>query len=143
MPYTETQVYFVQTQYGDAFTDTGFYNWFTKRARKAGVPEKRSPHGLRKACCRRLAEAGCSPHEIMSISGHVTLREVERYTKAANRARLADSAIATLQSAQEDTVTLAKRVSGLANSPGYVSQFSPQALDNAVKNKGDGGSDGL
>ena len=31
----------------------------------------------------------------MSISGHVTLREVERYTKAANRAKLADSAIAS------------------------------------------------
>ncbi len=62
----------------------GFYNWFTDKARKAGVPKGRSPHGLRKACCRRLAEAGCSPHENMSVSGHETLKEVEHYTKAAN-----------------------------------------------------------
>jgi integrase len=109
MPRMEIQRYFVQTQYGEAFTDTGFYNWFTDKARKAGVPEGRSPHGLRKACCRRLAEAGCSPHEIMSISGHITLREVERYTKAANRAKLADSAIAALQSVRKGEVVSAKR----------------------------------
>ncbi len=52
--------------------ETGFYNWFTDKARRAGVPKGRSPLGLRKASCRRLAEAGCSPHEIMSVSGHVT-----------------------------------------------------------------------
>jgi len=142
MPRMETQEHFVQTQYGAAFSDTGFYNWFTEKARKAGVPEGRSPHGLRKACCRRLAEAGCSPHEIMSISGHVTLREVERYTKAANRMKLADNAIATLQSAQQDAAAIVKSQSRLANTPGYVSQFSLQALENTAKNKIGGGSDG-
>jgi len=53
-----------------------------------------SPHGLRKAACRRLAEAGCSANEIASISGHASLREVERYTKAADQARMARNAIA-------------------------------------------------
>ncbi len=62
-----------------------------------------------------LAEAGCSPHEIMSVSGHATLKEVERYTRAANRARLPDSAIAALQTAQREGVGLEKRVSKLAN----------------------------
>jgi integrase len=51
-------------------------------------------HGLRKACCRRLAEAGCTAHEIMSISGHKSLSEVEKYCRAADRKRLADRAIA-------------------------------------------------
>ena len=46
---------FLQTQFGGAFTETGFYNWFTDKAQKAGVPKGRSPHGLRKTCCRRLA----------------------------------------------------------------------------------------
>jgi hypothetical protein len=37
-----------------------------------------------KAACRRLAEAGCSANEIMSISGHATLKELVRYTAAAD-----------------------------------------------------------
>ncbi|HEY9359509.1 MAG TPA: tyrosine-type recombinase/integrase, partial [Xanthobacteraceae bacterium] len=53
-----------------------------------------SAHGLRKAACRRLAEAGCSANEIASISGHASLREVERYTRAADQARMARQAIA-------------------------------------------------
>ncbi|MGO8952210.1 MAG: tyrosine-type recombinase/integrase [Rhodomicrobium sp.] len=84
MPSLSERKFFLETQFGEAFTERGFYNWFTDKARKAGVPKGRSPHGLRKACCRRLAEAGCSPHENMSVSGHETLKEVEHYTKAAN-----------------------------------------------------------
>ena len=86
-------------------------------------------------CCRRLAEAGCSTHEIMSISGHVTLREVERYTKAANRAKLADSAIAALQSARKGEVVSAKRDSGLANTHAYASQCELQVIDFAGNSK--------
>ena len=115
MPLRDGQELFLETQFGQAFTETGFYNWFTDKARRAGVPKGRSPHGLRKASCRRLAEAGCSPHEIMSVSGHVTLKEVERYTKAANRALLANSAIAALQTAQKEGVELGKPYSELAN----------------------------
>ncbi|MGA8228695.1 MAG: tyrosine-type recombinase/integrase, partial [Xanthobacteraceae bacterium] len=51
-------------------------------------------HGLRKAACRRLAETGCSANEIASISGHATLKEVERYTRAADQARMARNAMA-------------------------------------------------
>ena len=42
----------------------------------------------------RLAEAGCSANEIMSISGHTTMKELVRYTKAADQARLARNAFA-------------------------------------------------
>jgi hypothetical protein len=48
---------------------------------------------LRKAACRRLAEAGCTRHEIAAISGHRTLKEVERYTRAVDQARLARQAM--------------------------------------------------
>ena len=58
-----------------------------------------SPHGLRKAACRRLAEAGCSANEIAAISGHASLREVERYTKAADQARMARNAMARTKAA--------------------------------------------
>lgn len=50
-------------------------------------------HGLRKAACRRLAEIGCSAPEIAAISGHKSLKEVQRYIEEANQARLAQSAM--------------------------------------------------
>jgi integrase len=60
---------------------------------KAGLPTKLSLHGLRKAAARRLAEAGCSVHEIAAVTGHKTLSEVTRYTREAERTRLAASGI--------------------------------------------------
>ena len=63
-----------------------------------------SAHGLRKAACRRLAEAGCSANEIAAISGHATLSEVQRYTKAADQARMARNAMAR-QTAANDPAT--------------------------------------
>jgi hypothetical protein len=46
-----------------------------------------------------MAESDCTAHEIMSVSGHHTLREVERYTKAADRKRLAARAQAKVAAA--------------------------------------------
>src|SRR5215831_12813480 len=74
---------------GNAFTEQ-FRNWCDA----AGLPQRCKPHGLRKAACRRLAEAGCSANEIMAISGHATMKELVRYTKAADQARLARNALA-------------------------------------------------
>jgi hypothetical protein len=50
---------------------------------RRGLPNRCVPHGLRKAACRRLAEVGATAHQIMAVSGHKSLREVERYTRAA------------------------------------------------------------
>ncbi len=52
-----------------------------------------SSHGLRKAASVRLAEAGCTPHEIVAISGHASLKEIVRYTATADRKQLATAAI--------------------------------------------------
>jgi hypothetical protein len=49
---------------------------------------------------RRLAEAGCTVHEIAAITGHVTLKEVERYTKAFDCERLARAAMARTRAAK-------------------------------------------
>lgn len=85
--------HFLVTEFGKPFTANGFGNWFRDAVDAAGLPKGLSAHGLRKAACRRLAEAGCSSHEIMSISGHKSLQEVERYTRAANRERMAQTAM--------------------------------------------------
>jgi len=73
---------------GNAFSEQ-----FRKWCDAAGLPKRCKPHGLRKAACRRLAEAGCSANEIMAISGHATMKELVRYTKAADQARLARNAM--------------------------------------------------
>lgn len=83
---------FLTTQFGKPFTAPGFGNWFREQCNDAGLPHC-SAHGLRKAAARRLAEAGCTEHEIASITGHASLREIVRYTKAADQRRLARSAI--------------------------------------------------
>ncbi|APT60113.1 hypothetical protein RGI145_22345 [Roseomonas gilardii] len=54
-------------------------------------------HGLRKAAAARLADAGCSPHEIAAITGHKTLSMVELYTRSADQEKLARAAILKLE----------------------------------------------
>jgi integrase len=88
-----TQMIFMQTLRGRPFDPHAFTAWFAKACDAAGLPSVCTFHGLRKAACRRLAEAGCTVHEIAAISGHATLKEVERYTKAADQARLARAAM--------------------------------------------------
>lgn len=81
------------TSFGKAFSSNGFGGWMAERIDHADLPQRCVTHGLRKAAARRLAEAGCSAHEIAAITGHRTLKEVERYTRGAEQARLAAAAI--------------------------------------------------
>jgi len=84
------------TSFGKPFTAPGFGNWFRERCNEANLPTHCAAHGLRKAACRRLAEAGCSANVIASISGHTTLTEVSRYTKAADQERMARDGMAAI-----------------------------------------------
>jgi integrase len=87
---------FLATAFGKARAANGFSTWFRRCCNAAGLANGTSAHGLRKAACRRLAEAGCSAKEIMAISGHASLREVERYTKAVDQERMARAAMKRL-----------------------------------------------
>jgi integrase len=84
---------FLKTSFGQPFTPAGFGNWFRQCCNEAGIPKGLSAHGLRKATARRLAEMGCTTHEIAAVTGHACLSEVQRYTEAANRKRLAKEAM--------------------------------------------------
>ena len=86
---------FLLTELGAPFTAAGFGNWFRDRCNEAGLPHC-SAHGLRKACATRLANAGCTSEQIKAITGHKTLSEVARYTKAADQERNAKQALANL-----------------------------------------------
>jgi hypothetical protein len=48
---------------------------------------------------RIMAENDCTPQEIAAVRGHRTLKEVERYTHAADRKRLAARAQAEVAAA--------------------------------------------
>jgi enterobacteria phage integrase len=104
----------VNTDYGKPFTVDGFSQWLRSAITAAGLPLDCQPHGLRKAAGRRLAEAGCSAHEIMAVLGHKTLSEAERYTREADQARLATEAMMKLEGrranrfAQTDSAGLGK-----------------------------------
>jgi len=87
---------FLVTEYGKPYSVDGFGNWFRRVCDKAGL-ENCSAHGLRKAAATRLAEIGCTDHEIMSITGHRTLKELQRYTEAARQKVLAGNAIRKVQ----------------------------------------------
>lgn len=96
---TADRLTFLVTEQGKPFTPAGFGNWFRECCNEAELPKQCSAHGLRKAACRRLAEAGCSEKQIAAISGHLSLSEVARYTKAADQSRLAKEAMRAVQGA--------------------------------------------
>jgi integrase len=87
----------LNTEVGRPFTVDGYGNWLREAIEAAGLPLECKPHGIRKAAGRRLADAGCTAHEIMAILGHRTLAEAERYTREADQTRLAESAVIKLQ----------------------------------------------
>ena len=90
------QMTFLLTELGGPFSENHFTNWFKEMCREAGLPSGCSVHGLRKAACRRLAEAGCTAPEIMAISGHKTLEEVQRYIDTFDRGMAARVAMAKI-----------------------------------------------
>jgi integrase len=75
----------------------GFSQWLRDAISEAGLPLACQPHGLRKATGRRLAEAGATAKMIMSILGHTTLSEAERYTEEADQIGLAEDAVVMLE----------------------------------------------
>lgn len=88
---------FLMTEKGKPFASTNaLYNWFMRCCAAAGLPTGLSPHGLRKAAARRLAEAGATSREIMAVTGHRTLKEAEHYTRDVDQAALAVTAIARI-----------------------------------------------
>jgi integrase len=91
-----TNMTFLLTDRGAPFTKEWFGNWMRDRCDEAGLPQC-SSHGLRKLAATRLANAGCSEREIMAITGHKSVAEVSRYTKARDQAKLAEQTMARLR----------------------------------------------
>lgn len=82
---------YLATQYGRPFTPKGFYNWFKRACVKAALPHC-SPHGLRKARSRILAESGATPLEGRAVTGHKTDKMFAHYAASANQREMARQA---------------------------------------------------
>src|SRR5476651_1768515 len=74
---------------GKPMTRAGLTDFMKDAIAEAGLPAKCVPDGLRKAGMRRMAEEGKTEKQIPAVSGHKSLREVQRYTEAADQRRLA------------------------------------------------------
>jgi integrase len=95
---------FLATEQGRTRSANGFGNRMREWCNEAGLPECTS-HGLRKAVCRRLAEAGASVNQIAAITGHKDLREIALYCEAADKRRMARQAMTLLQTESPETET--------------------------------------
>jgi integrase len=89
---------FIHTATGNTRSKAGLSLDFARWSTAAGLPKHCRMHGLKKGGMRWLAEDGNTAHELMAISGHKTLSEVQRYTDAADKKRLADSGMAKRRS---------------------------------------------
>jgi len=87
---------FLTNALGRPFTADNFTANMRKWCDAAGLPEC-SAHTIRKAAATRAAENGATAHQLMAMFGWMTLKEAERYTRAAQRKKLASGAATFLK----------------------------------------------
>jgi integrase len=87
---------FLINKQGKTFTAAGFGNTFRKWCNEAGL-HNCSAHGLRKAAATRAAENGATAHQLMAMFGWDDIAQAERYTRAAQRKKLAGAALVLLR----------------------------------------------
>ena len=95
---------FLTTATGKPYSAREFNKWFRRHVIAAGLPEHCTPHGLRKAFARRCFEAGCTVPETAGGTGHLALKEVQRYAEKYDRKRAGRAAIAKLVAARNGKV---------------------------------------
>jgi integrase len=97
---------FLTNDWGRPFGKRAFNTQFRKWCDEAGLPQSCKPHGLRKGGSKLMADSGCTPHEIMAVTGHQTLKEVKRYTEAYDRKQAAARAQAKVAAVKDNVVPL-------------------------------------
>jgi integrase len=94
--------FILTTRYGSGYSAHGLCEMIRVATADIGSPEC-SAHGLRCNAATALAEAGCSVPEIMSITGHKTFKEAQRYAGHAQQKKLGQQAIAKWEVANSGT----------------------------------------
>jgi len=85
------------TERGVPFTVNGFGNKFQDWVKAAGLPVGLAAHGLRKAAAVHAVENGATDRQLMALFGWETEKEASRYTRRANRKKLAGQAAPLLE----------------------------------------------
>jgi integrase/recombinase XerD len=121
MPRADDALRFLVTGYGRAFkSPAAFGNKFADWCRAAGlepvlctdgVTRNYRAHGLRKTSLRALAHAGCSGSEMMEVSGHSSLAQLQEYLDEVEQERQADAAMAKLMASRAKKATSTYKLS--------------------------------
>jgi integrase len=77
---TGARYYIVQEHVDRPYTKESLGNRFKEWCVEAALPHC-SLHGLRKAGVIRLIQEDFTPHQIMAVTGHRTLKEIDRYAR--------------------------------------------------------------
>lgn len=91
---------FLVTDFNKPFSVKGLGNRMRKWYDEAGLSHC-SSHGIRKADAVIAAEGGATASQLLSMFGWVNLRQAQRYTRAANRRRLAETGANSLLGAKK------------------------------------------
>lgn len=113
---------FLVDRSGKPFAKSTFAAFMRRAYAAAGLPPECRNHGLRKSMMLDLVEAGAAPHEIMAMSSHSTLKEIEGYTRAFDRRQ------ATMRAMEKRNLRRLEQAAN-ANSPN-----SPTRLGKVAKN---------
>jgi integrase/recombinase XerD len=102
---------FLTTDYGRPFkSPAAFGNKFADWCSAAGLKpvlcedgrvRNYRAHGLRKAACKQMAHDGCTGPEIMAVSGHATLAQVQVYLDEVEQERMAEAAMVKRSAADQ------------------------------------------
>lgn len=96
---------FLQTEAGETRTAAGLGNKMREWADAAGLSNCTS-HGLRKACARRLAEAGAREQEVAAVLGYSDTTSPHVIVGMGHRPELADEGFAALAEAGHDSTSV-------------------------------------
>jgi integrase len=115
IPRADDALRFLTTNRGKAFKSAAaFGNKFADWCKAAGlepvlcsdgVTRNYRAHGLGKASLRALAHAGCTGSEMMEVSGHSSLAQLQEYLDEVEQERQADAAIAKLLASRSKKAT--------------------------------------
>lgn len=92
-----TSTTIVASSLGRPYTGMSFSSLFSVEIKKHRELTGLVFHGLRKTAAAKLAEAGCTTHEIASITGHKTLAMLQKYTIEAEQKTRATAAVIKLE----------------------------------------------
>jgi site-specific recombinase XerD len=114
MPKSDSVLTFLVNDYGRPFASAAaFGNKFADWCNAAGLKpvlcddgrtRNYRAHGLRKAALRTLAHAGATGVELMAVSGHSSLDQLQEYLDEVDQERSADNAMTKLATAVSHSV---------------------------------------